>query len=119
MIEISDLLSDPDFAQAFTIRRETGSFVEGEWIKATVEIAGFGVVQPVSEADVLAFVPEGERQNNWIKIYSPTEIRQGNARDLMSDIVVWRGETFRVAKAKHWEAQGYWQVFAKGFVDGQ
>lgn len=118
MIEISDLLTDPDFAQAFTIRRETGAFLDGEWIASKATLDGFGVVQPLSEADVLSFVPEGERQGNWIKVYSPTEIRQGNAKDVMSDVIVWRGDTYRVAKAKHWETQGYWQVFAKGFVDG-
>lgn len=118
MIEISDLLSDPDFAQEFTIRRESGSFVEGEWIKATTTLDGFGVIQPISEADMLAFVPEGERQNNWISIWCMDEIRQGNARELMSDIIVWRGETYRVAKAKHWETQGYFRAYAKGFVDG-
>lgn len=116
MIEISDLMSDPDFAQDFTIRRESGAFVEGEWIKSTADIAAYGVIQPAKSPDVLAFAPEGERQGNWIVVYCAAEVRQGNADDLMSDVIIWRGDTYRVAKAKHWETQGFWQVWAKGFV---
>jgi hypothetical protein len=118
MIEISDLMTDPDFAQNFTIRRETGAFVEGEWVKATASLERYGVIQPMSEADSIAFLPEGERFNNWISIWCLDEIRQGNGRGEMSDIVVWNGLTYRVAKAKRWEGQGYYRAFAKGFVDG-
>jgi len=116
MIEISDLLEDPDFAQGFTIRRQTGSFTEGDFSTVDTVIPAVGVIQPASSQDVLTFAPEGERQGNWITIYCKQEIRQGDGQDIFSDVIVWQGSYFRVAQAKHWETQGYYRAWARGFA---
>lgn len=116
MINVAELLSDPDFAQAFQVIRVGGSFAnEGEYSQSpetTIDI--FGVIQPARQQDVVQFMPEGERLGNMIVIYCKTEIRVADAKSQESDLVVWHGNRYRVAQARQWLDHGYWQVWAEG-----
>jgi hypothetical protein len=119
MIEISDLLADPDFAQPFDIIRETVTLVQGRAQTSSTTIPGvMGVIQPASVDDLVLFVPEGERANEWISIWCPQEIRAADGVSKFSDVIVWRGKRYRVAKAKPWETQGYYRAWAQGFQYG-
>lgn len=121
MIEISELFSDPDFAQPFQIERlGAGSFSEGEYTpgsKTTLNVVG--VIQPAKDGEILLVAQEGERQNNWIAIWLNQEIRDGDGDTRMSDYVIWQGDRYRVAKSKPWQTQGYWRAWAQGLPNGQ
>jgi hypothetical protein len=62
MIDMSDIINDPELAQSFLVLRESGGeFGEGGWIPGRItEISMSGPVLPSSPAE-LQQVPEGDR----------------------------------------------------------
>jgi hypothetical protein len=116
MIDISELVSDPDFAQQFQVIRYTGGFAsEGEYTQTpAAPITMTGVIQPAKEIDTVQFLREGERLGNMIVIYCATQIFESSGTGQNSDVIVWHGTQYRVHKAKHWQDHGYWQAWAEG-----
>lgn len=115
MINMSELMSDPDFTQAFTLRRRTGSFAnEGEFTQsAPTELPLVGSIQPASTADVVRFQAEGERRNALIRVWSATEMHTSDGEGQQPDEVVWRGSVYRVIECVPWADHGFWKVFAE------
>ena len=117
MINVAELMRDPDRAQEFTIERAAGAFAnEGEWAEVVTTSGMLGIIQPAKREDVLELFPEGTRLGNVIVVYSDQELLIDNADTLRSDVVVWHGNPYRVTSAKHWADYGFWQVWAEGFV---
>ncbi len=117
MINVAELMRDPDLAQSFQVERAGGAFDEGEWVPEVPDILNFvGIIQPAKREDTLAILPEGARLGNMIVVFCDQELRNDNADDQRSDIIVWHGRPYRVMAAKHWADHGYWQVWAEGFV---
>jgi len=78
------------------------------------------VVMPSKTADLMRFLPEGERQEIYITIYSEDPIIMGNGRDLEPDVIVWGGNSYKVAFSKPWESiAGYWFAMCRGFMPDQ
>lgn len=114
MIEISELMTDPDFAQPFVIRRVSGAFAgEGEFTRTETTVNASGVIQPASEDD-LKMLPEGERSDSAIKVYSKTELRRGDGAGTESDVIEWLGKRYRVMQSKPWQLHGYYFAIATG-----
>ena len=120
MINIGRVVQDPRFAQAFQVKRQSaGTFAnEGEFSTVETVLDRFGVVQPSKADDLIKFLPEGERQGNFITIYCNQDVLMGNGKDQESDVVVWRGDYYKVAFSKPWDIHGYWFAIAQGFVNG-
>ncbi|MES2587007.1 MAG: hypothetical protein V4536_08820 [Pseudomonadota bacterium] len=117
MIDISEVINDPDFTQPFQINRMFGSFVnEGEWLDSPVTLERIGVIQPTKANDALQFLPEGERQSNAITIYCTQDVLMGDGQNQRSDTVLWNGSQYRVAYAKPWQQNGYWFAIATGMA---
>lgn len=117
MIDVAELMQDPDLAQAFQVERSDGAFVEGEWVPAAPVVSNkTGIVQPAKREDTLAMLPEGVRLGNMIVVYCDEELRIDNADTQRSDVIVWHGNPYRVIAAKPWRDHGFWQVWAEGFV---
>lgn len=116
MIDVAELMTDPDMAQPFQVERASGSFAnEGEWAQTVATINMTGIVQPAKDAE-LQLLPEGARLGNVIAVYCAQELRIDDADAQRSDVVVWHGNPYRVVAAKHWSDHGYWKVLAEGFV---
>lgn len=119
MIDVSELMSDPDFAQPFQVVRSTGSFAnEGEYTRTPTTLNMTGVIQPATTEDVTNFLPEGERQKSAIRIWCAQEIRMADGNGAEADEIVWQGKRHRVAHAKPWNTQGYWFAIAVGHPYG-
>lgn len=117
MIDVSELVADPDFAQTFSIERFTGSFAnEGEYTEAAPTVLSrTGAIQPGSSPDMLEFLPEGERGKATIRFWSWAEIRMGDGL-ARSDNILWRGRWYRVAYCKPWQLNGYYHGIAVEFA---
>ena len=111
MINVSELLSDPDFAQSFTINRSTGAFVLGGWQSSTTALARFGVVTVAKERD-LEQLPEGDLVSGGMLFFSTKEIflSTGGTAAGASDTITWRGDTYRMAKVWPYGDFGYWKA---------
>lgn len=113
MINIAEIVNDPDFAQAFTILRSTGSWVNGTWTPATSSLPAFGVVEPASSKD-LKMVPEGDINSEPMSFYSsaPIYTTRNEGTPAASDILVWRSQNFRVLNVFEYEDFGYYHAIA-------
>jgi len=117
VIDVSELMRDPDFAQPFLIERTDGVFDEGEWLPtAPVIIDRIGIIQPAKREDTLAVLPEGVRLGAMIVVYCDEELRIDDSEDRRSDVIVWNGHPYRVVAAKSWADHGYWQAWAEEFM---
>lgn len=119
MINLSDIVKDPDFTVLFDIERTTGSFTnEGTWIIGvpTFVRGVVGIIQPTKIEDAAQFLPEGERIKNAINVYCETPLIMSDGKGVQSDIILYRNSKYRVAYSKPWQDFGYYFVIATQYV---
>lgn len=114
MIDVSEILNDPDICQEFTILRSTdGKFVMGGWEDKTQQIPGYGAIT-VASSKQLEMLPEGDRPSGAMAFYSTQELftTHVDPKPGTSDILLWRGEKYRIMQVKPWIDFGYWLAIA-------
>lgn len=117
MLNVSELMSDPDMAQAFQVERNGGAFDEGEWMPAAPTVLDMvGIIQPAKREDVLEILPEGARAKNIIVVFCDQELLIDDGDTRRSDVILWRGNPYRVIASKDWSDHGFWQAWAEGFT---
>ena len=113
MLNMSQTVTSPLFAQALTVRRTTGAYNEyGEWVNATpTTFTAIGSFQKATELELvqLAF---GETKQEIRKFLTPTEIKVSEADDTQSDRLIWRGRRFKVIKVTDDQDYGFFRAFA-------
>lgn len=115
MINLGELTYDPDFAQEFDIVRTTGYWGAGGWVNNQPNIiTTMGIIQPATEED-LQQVPEGDRVIGSMSFISATEMLHSHTEGGddptagISDKIIWRGNTYRVAGVWPWADYGFWK----------
>lgn len=82
-------------------RRFGGSYVNGNWVKATpTTITITANIQPVMKSTDTMLLPEGDRSKEAIKVYTTTPLyqRKEGANPIDGDIISWDGKSFEVIK---------------------
>lgn len=76
MINISEVLDDPDFIKRLQLISVTGTFAnEGEYTRVEDEGAGFyGAIQPAGEGSIVEFNIEGERLSEFKVLYVKPDV---------------------------------------------
>lgn len=119
MMDLSEVIEDPEFTTSFQVQRFGAGAYANEGV-FTVPIPDrllmSGIVQPASGNDLLRFLPEGERASASIRVYCTRELIMGDGVKTLSDIIIWNGGQYRVAFRKQWSQFGYWFVIACSFV---
>lgn len=110
MIDVSELITDSDFAQTYKVYRKTGSFAAGRWEQTETEIEFYGPVQPASDKEIIQ-VPEGDRSSEIMVFYSLNEIYTTNTGGT-SDELEWRSNRYRVDKVERFGDNGYYKALA-------
>lgn len=112
MINVSDVITDPDFAQPFTVYRSSGGqFISGGWSEGTPEqISLKGIVTVGSEKD-LQQVPEGDRVEGAMLFYAIQELLTSHKDPGTSDQILWNGDFYRVQKVWNYGKYGYWKAY--------
>lgn len=107
MIEISELITDPDFCQKLTILRSHGKWVAGNWQGETREMQVPGVATVAKESD-LEQVPEADRQTGMMCFYvaAPETLHLTQSEGL-SDLVLWRGRRYKILQLFRENDWGY------------
>jgi hypothetical protein len=116
---MADIVNDPDFAEPFTIQRDSGgSWQAGVWLPNRVTVQGFGVVQPSTPKE-LDQIPEGDRVKGMKSfhssavLYETRGLNQDNTG--LSDIIVYPPNSdiqWRVVSILPWENYGYYLAIA-------
>jgi hypothetical protein len=110
------MMTDPDFVRGFQVMRPTLSVAnEGEASYSYDTLEMKGIVQPASPRDI-QMLPEGSRLKDVISVWCGKPIRGGNGNDKEADVLIIGVRRYRVIKAEPWPDNGYYRVFAEGFV---
>lgn len=116
MINVAEVVADPDFTRTFTVRRPTSTFAnEGVHTSTYTDSTLTGIVQPASPKE-MELLPEGHRVGDVIAVWSTLEMRAGNADTIEADVIVVDGKSYKVLRCEPWADAGYWKVLAEGFV---
>lgn len=111
MIDVSELIGDPDMGGLTTLLRTvtrarvTAGPGAGEVQTVSVDTPLTCNIQPATDWQRLNLLPEGLREDDAIRIWSPDELPEGS-------FVQWRGGWYKVAGKKRWMDGGYCQQLA-------
>lgn len=117
MIDVSELMEDPDFSTPYQVVRRDGEWIKGRFVPGEPEILKFyGPVQPPSARE-LEQLPEGDRQKGvmqfWCKMPREFRISQGGKKELWaSDEIIWRGQRFKLCQLTPWNHAGWMSALA-------
>lgn len=123
MINVAEIVNDPDFAQSFYLIRSTGSFALGGFQTTPTTIPMYGVIEVAKEKE-LATLPEGDRISGAMAFYTSDPIYMTNVdanpsygagnfgvtAKRISDVVLWHNQQFRVVKDSVWSDFGYYKT---------
>lgn len=112
MLSVGELITDPDFAQPYSVLRSTGVFALGGFISNTTLLSFYGVITVAQDQD-LDTLPEGDRITGSMLFYANgpiyTTIVGANSEGL-SDVIAWRGQNYRIAKVFPYVDYGYYKA---------
>lgn len=120
MINVSELMNDPDFCSNYKVLRRQGKWQKGRFVLASaIELSYYGPVQPATEKELEQF-PEGDRERGVMKFMcsppkrlyiteTPNDI--GERDIIVSDQIVYDGELYKIIKVKNWKQQGFIRAF--------
>jgi len=114
MIDVQDVVNDPDLAQPFTILRSTGIWVTGVWTPTQTVIQSYGVIAEPSVRE-LDMVPEGDIVKGMLVFWSSEPIYATHATEGVggsSDMLIWRGNNYRVLTVRQYEDYLYYKALA-------
>ena len=113
LLDVWDILTDPDFQDSFQVISKTRSITSGLAIDGvSPPVARQGVVIPNMSSTIR--LEDGTRMADSIEVYTQTPLTAGYKRDNVNstgaDIVVWHGRQFVV------KAVNDFMSFGQGFV---
>ena len=112
MINVGELITDPDFSQKFTVYRSNGSFVDGVWTEGIpTQIEMLGVVTVMSSRE-LHQLPEGDRVSGGMNFHTNQALyvsREGTYEGI-SDKIFWRNNYYKLASVLPYADYGYYKA---------
>ena len=114
MIDLAELLHDPDFCESFVIRRQKGQWKNGRYQVAPEDIKVTGIVEPTS-GDDLEQLPEGDRVSGMMTFYTKEQVQL--ALDPQpADHIICRGKVYKAVQVLDWSKHGFYKTIA-AFVE--
>ena len=116
-MDIFSVISDPELGSvSFTVERITYTRSREGTTSRSVTEQATGCIHP-GTAEALKLLPEEERQEACIVIYTDYPLSTGVPEDAGAsftgaDRIRWNGRTWRVVKVRDWSAFGYVQALA-------
>ncbi len=111
MINVAEIIYDPDFCQPYTLHRKASVWVGGRPMISERALQRTGVITTATTKDLLQ-VPEGDRVKGIIAVYSTEELRVSNESGT-SDEVTWHGERYRLFQLWPYKDYGYYKALAE------
>lgn len=121
MIDVSELITDPDFAVPYKVHRRTGSWDKGRFVVSDPEILNYyGAVQPASEREIQQ-LSIGDSETGVMKFFTrkPNELHvtkeftdSAGEKIQISDEIEYDGRVYKVLKVMPWHHGGWCRAFA-------
>ena len=113
LLNIGELISDPDFCQSFTVTRRSGEWSNARFIPVETEFLSYGIIDPqdTSELDVN---PDGSMVRGRINIYTHTQLFvtildvPTSSNNYISDEITWQGNKYTVMLDNNYSDYGYY-----------
>lgn len=123
MIDVSELITDPDFCINYTIERSSGGvWTNGLYSETTETIETQGIIQPYDTRNT-EYSANGDQITGDIKIWNKKIIyttrettEDETTTDATSDVVIWQGERYKVHDVKYWNYHGYYSAIGTKVV---
>lgn len=117
LINVGELIDDPDFAQAFTITRRSGTWENGRFIPVETTIQASGVISPQDTSE-LDLAPDGSMIRGRIKVWTHTQLYitiqdAPNGDSYISDEVNWNGNQYLVILDNNYSDYGYYSYICQ------
>lgn len=117
IIDLSEVVEDPDLAEPFTIIRTSGQFGAGGWLADTPQnITAFGVVSVATPKEIADLPVEADKIKEVRAFWSTTPMfvtnAVGVAAGATSDVLVWQGVQYRVLALPDYSNRGYYKALA-------
>jgi hypothetical protein len=116
LINLSELTTDPDFCQNFTVLRSVGGeFGEGGWVAGEEEeIEVVGVVVPSSGKELMQ-IDMADRPKGSMSFYTNTAFPIYTTRNLegqqeISDKIRWQGEIYKLLIVEPFLDYGFYKA---------
>ena len=106
LIDVSDVLDDPDFATTFTVARKTQSIDNfGRASESGTTTTQTGVVYPASGRNLVRSA-EGEMITGDIVVVTKYRLTEGNGATTQADVIGWGGTTYTVINTNDFSEYG-------------
>lgn len=115
MLNVSELINDPDFCQTFTVTRNAGTWTNGRFVTTSSTLSMTGVITQMTPFQINQ-LPEQDRVSGSINIYTleklkATELDQSTGVDgSLGDEVTWKGEQYKVIAPQDRSDFGYYKA---------
>ncbi len=110
MIDVSELIHDPDFCTTFILRHKTGDWVDGIFETTATDTSVTGVVRPATGKEI-ELLPEGDRMKD-VKVFYTWEKVQLAEDENASDEFIWEGGRYKALRVSDWKAHGFYETMA-------
>lgn len=119
IIDVSDLITDSDFANRYTVMRSRGEWIDGRFeIKEDKRLNYYGVVQQASDKEIEQ-LDIGDNVNHILKffttpnrkLYITNDNPNDNEEDYISDVILYKGDKYKIIKISNWENNGYYRAY--------
>lgn len=113
MIDMIELLNDPDFTTDFILKIAGGKRLDnGKFIEGFTCYNRNGVIQPAPQKDT-QYLVDGDSNRAAVKIWSSEYVSAADNRaPQLGDIIEWHCNEYRIVSVKDWSQYGYWQSLA-------
>lgn len=112
---MEEIIEDPDLAQAYTIYRSTGAWVDGRWVEGTpVRVPAKGTIVVAREKD-LRQVPEGDRVGGMMVFYNKAEIfpTRITTNGATSDKIFWHNDWYKIVSVSPYGDYGFYSAIGE------
>jgi hypothetical protein len=113
MINLSDIVTDPDLAQTFTVYRSTGQFVNGRWVENDPEIIPMTGVIVVATPKVIQFLGVGDRVTAGMAFFTREPLyltRVEEDENGTSDKALWHRNFYKLIALSDFSDYGFYSA---------
>ena len=110
-LDVTDILTDPDFADTFTVTRSIQTVSTGGMASNALSVlTGVSGVVTANDNVELLKMPDGEILSGSITIITKFRLTDGGGTQ-DADVITWHGRTYQV------KTIGDWSGFGAGFIE--
>jgi hypothetical protein len=105
LLDVSDVLDDPLFADTITVTRNVETMVNGRAVIAPTEIPNVSAVVTAGQGDILKQLPEGTRMEGAVLVHTKYRLT-AESETTQPDTVTWQGRDYTVTMLNDWSTFG-------------